>query len=594
MLFRSYIRGRKEAVDLLYDEPIPEGDLYGPGEYRVYLLLSDKKTEGDYPRLAYTDITVSEETMPADPIVLQVNGVLRKDRESLEIKEDDELIIRASTNGEARGAWIGFYFNKGQRIDHDFDFSKEGSDEFYYLQSHNGVDYKPKRTVNKETVRDVTIVVFGDSLYGDVRTIVYVSIRKEGTAEIVVEATCTSPGVTKYTYADGSEYLDMNYPPALGHDLKLDSWDWANDGSHAEAVFFCARCGEEIRKESVITSIQEGDIITYTAVVKDNGIEYSDTFTRKAEEDPVIEERIIRLSGSDRYETSIKAAEELKDVLGTEQFDTVILSTGKQFADALGGGYLAAKKNAPILLTQSNKANLINTYIQENLKAGGIIYVLGGEAAVPKECLTGLEDYEIRRLSGKTRYDTNLAILEEAGVDKEDILICTGQNYADSLSASATGLPMLLVNGERDSLNEGQRSFLSAHPDNAVYLIGGTGALSEKIEAEVLMSRPARRLSGRTRNLTSLAIARAFCHDPKTAVLAYSQNFPDGLCAGPLAYALDAPVILTQSGAEGIVKDYVQEEGISSGYVTGGEKALSDGSIRLIFSLADNAAIAKR
>ena len=34
-----------------------------------------------------------------------------------------------------------------------------------------------------------------------------------------------------------------------------------------------------------------------------------------------------------------------------------------------------------------------------------------------------------------------LQLLEEAGVAKEPILVCTGRGFADSLSASATGYP---------------------------------------------------------------------------------------------------------------------------------------------------------
>ena len=53
------------------------------------------------------------------------------------------------------------------------------------------------------------------------------------------------------------------------------------------------------------------------------------------------------------------AADELKAVLGVEKFDAVILATGKNFADALGGGYLAARKSAPILLTKESQKDKV-------------------------------------------------------------------------------------------------------------------------------------------------------------------------------------------------------------------------------------------
>ena len=104
-------------------------------------------------------------------------------------------------------------------------------------------------------------------------------------------------------------------------------------------------------------------------------------------------ENTVRLSGKGRYETSMEVAEELMRVKGIDHFDTVVLATGKNYADALGGGYLASKKEAPILLTSDGKYSEVNAFIQKNLKEGGTVYVLGGTGAVSEVCLTGLEAF---------------------------------------------------------------------------------------------------------------------------------------------------------------------------------------------------------
>ncbi|MBQ1476671.1 MAG: cell wall-binding repeat-containing protein [Erysipelotrichaceae bacterium] len=308
---------------------------------------------------------------------------------------------------------------------------------------------------------------------------------------------------------------------------------------------------------------------------------------------PPVTYTLTRLSGKDRYLTSMKAADELKAVLGVDKFDSVILATGKNFADALGGGYLAAKKSAPILLTSDNKAADINAYINENLKEGGTVYVLGGTAAVSDEALEGVNG-KVVRLSGKDRYLTNLAILNEAGVTNEDILVCSGNNFADALAASASGRPMLLVNTKKNTLTDGQKEFLASHTANKLYIIGGTGAVSAAIEEEVKTYGTPERVKGATRYETSVEIAKKFFSSPEKALIAYSDDYPDGLCAGPLGYALKSPILLTKPGKEASLKDYCSSYSITNGYIIGGEARIPDDSARDIFSAPSDTVVVKK
>ncbi|MBQ1508238.1 MAG: cell wall-binding repeat-containing protein [Erysipelotrichaceae bacterium] len=343
-----------------------------------------------------------------------------------------------------------------------------------------------------------------------------------------------------------------------------------------------------IRENAVINDILEPG----TKITVGENIEIRPNWVKDF---PVTAE-VIRLSGKDRYETSLKAADELKNILGVDKFDNVVLATGKNFADALGGGYLAAKKNAPILLTNDKNAPKINEYINANLKEGGTVYVLGGTAAVSDEALAGISG-KTERLSGKTRYDTSLAILEAAGVGDEIILVATGRSSADSLSASGLGLPMLLVDGKKDSLNEKQRAFLEAHSSNIVYILGGSGAVSDSIQSEITSFDPnISRISGATRYDTTVAIAQTFFWDPDKVILAAARDaeFPDGLCAGPLAYALKAPIVLTNDGKEGAAVAYAVSERIGSGYITGGSARISDDTAGKIFSLSPSDTIIVR
>ena len=294
-------------------------------------------------------------------------------------------------------------------------------------------------------------------------------------------------------------------------------------------------------------------------------------------EDPALE-GVIRIAGSDRIATSLMLAAQLKEVLRVEKFDAVVVASALNFPDALTGSYLAAVKDAPILLTYPAAHAKIRAYIQENLKPGGMVYILGGEGAVSADFANGLGSFNIKRLAGSDRFGTNLEIMKEAGnYDGKPVLIATATNFADSLSASAAGLPMVLVYG---SLREDQKEFLATTSRNFI-IIGGEAAVSKSLENELAAIGTVERLAGDGRYQTSVMVARKFVQNPDDVVLAYARNFPDGLCGGPLAYALGAPLILTDNHYPGEADKYV--DGISAGILVGGAGLISDETVALIF-----------
>ncbi len=301
-------------------------------------------------------------------------------------------------------------------------------------------------------------------------------------------------------------------------------------------------------------------------------------------------EGVTRVYGANRYKTSLAIADELKNKLGVSQFDTVIIASGTNFPDALAGSYLAAKKDAPILMVRDNAGDitLIQNYITDNLKSGGKVYILGGSAAVPESIEKSLSDagYDVDRLKGKGRYDTNLAILNEAGVSNEALLVCTGTNFADSLSGSATGLPMLLVNPTTNKLTAEQIDFLDDQK-RQIYIVGGSGAVSDAYLTALQTydsDGTVERVKGASRYETSVAVANKFIGSPSKAVIASATNFPDGLCGGPLAYTMNAPLILTGSKSTPAA-DYMKANDITSGIALGGTGALSDDVVRNVYAM---------
>ena len=411
------------------------------------------------------------------------------------------------------------------------------------------------------------------------------------------------------------ERLKAEYDAAVasaGHDYVPTDAEWSEDNT--QVTFSALECGnvcptrkpylDVLLNDATLTATPKEKITADAEFVGYYGDDYAvyqaageaecdvngETKTVAYTASKLIEledSKVTRVSGSSRYETALEAAEMLKEIQKVETFDNIVVASGVSFPDALSGSYLATELNAPILLVKEKNNDDVLTYIEENLSADGVVYILGGTASVPESFATALGDAEIKceRLSGTNRYLTNLEILGEAGLNGKKILVCTGDNFADSLAASATNLPILLVNGKDSQLSAHQTEFLERVENCTFYIIGGPNTVSAEIETELQNYGEVKRVSGMTREETSVKVAEEFFEDPDTVALAYSRNFPDGLSGGPVAYALGAPLLLVNAGAESYAVEYVESNEIETGVVLGGANSISDETIRTIFAM---------
>lgn len=85
--------------------------------------------------------------------------------------------------------------------------------------------------------------------------------------------------------------------------------------------------------------------------------------------------KIERISGETRYETSLSIAKSFN-----LDSDTAVIANGANFPDALSGSALAAKLNAPIILTNGQDIEVQRTFIDS--KNFSNLILLGGLAAV--------------------------------------------------------------------------------------------------------------------------------------------------------------------------------------------------------------------
>ena len=307
----------------------------------------------------------------------------------------------------------------------------------------------------------------------------------------------------------------------------------------------------------------------------------------------VIVEVPDRVAGYSRYETALKSADTFKELKGIDQFDAVVIAAGGAFPDALAGSTLAAAKNAPILLaggSMNDDTNATLDYVKKNVKAGGEVYILGGTAAVSEEAEQQLktDGYQVTRIAGTNRYETNLKLLENLDTPEgTDIIIASGSNYPDSIAVSgvagAKGMPIILTN---KTLNDEAIAKIKEIKPEHIYLIGGTSAVPEAVESQLQGLGQIQRIAGMNRYATSLEIAKAFgLQNAESAVIAYGNNFPDGLTGSVIAAELNAPIILVSDGSYQEQAEFIQNSSIESFYILGGTGVISDDTIKALLGV---------
>ncbi len=191
-----------------------------------------------------------------------------------------------------------------------------------------------------------------------------------------------------------------------------------------------------------------------------------------------------RISGQDRFETSVKIAEEL------EFKGELCVATGSNFPDAISISAIATQKEMPILLTAANNCpQSVRDYLKN--KTVRATYVIGSSDVVNDTVANYFP--QVKRLQGKDRYETNLAVIRNFSPDLNfnAVYVATGSNYPDALAASAlaarTKSPVFLVS---DTVVDQVKEYLLQNeltPD--VLAIGQSDVVSDGILRELLQSK---------------------------------------------------------------------------------------------------------
>lgn len=272
-------------------------------------------------------------------------------------------------------------------------------------------------------------------------------------------------------------------------------------------------------------------------------------------------EQVVRFGGQDRYETSKIIAE---NNFGSN-LDNVVIASGNDFPDGLAGVTLAKKLNAPLLLVDKNidskESKIVLQYVLNVLNKNGKIYILGGEGAVSNSYVeyfkeNGYLENNITRIGGKDRDQTSVKIAENLNLPQgTPVVISNDSAFADALSISPKAgfsqWPVILTSSYK--LSEDAESYIKNIKPSIVYIVGGTGAVSENVKnkiKEITGNDDSNivRLGGKDRYETVEKINNYFYKNNLDKVyVAYGENFPDSLSGSVVAAIQGKPLVLVSN-----------------------------------------------
>ena len=249
-----------------------------------------------------------------------------------------------------------------------------------------------------------------------------------------------------------------------------------------------------------------------------------------------------RVGGDTRYATAAAIAQSRYP----SGVNYATLTSGRGFADALGGAFLAGVQNGPILLTEPDHLSAETKDVIDRLGIKSID-ILGGTDAVSQAAQDEIPAaVSVHRYEGATRYDTDQQAVEAVagGVNTiggvKTAVVASGVAFADAVAAGGLayrGFPIVLT--DPATLSPQAAATLQFINAKQVLIMGGPGAISPAVEQQIkqLGVQTLKRFSGGDRFDTAAQLARfedstaELGISPAETVLYRSDDFADSLAA---------------------------------------------------------------
>lgn len=190
---------------------------------------------------------------------------------------------------------------------------------------------------------------------------------------------------------------------------------------------------------------------------------------------------------------------------------------------------------------------------------------------------------KVNRIGGANRVETALKLSAQAYQKADRVLLARDDDFADALAASVYAnllkAPLLLTHPKE--LAAGVSEEISRLGAKEVILVGGKSAISDAVAQAIEKNKVEAftRLAGKNRFETACLLAQACIKlnpELKGAILASGENYPDALCAGPLAIAQKKVLLLTgKDQLPAITAKIIQDEKLAAVTIVGEKSAVA-------------------
>ena len=349
------------------------------------------------------------------------------------------------------------------------------------------------------------------------------------------------------------------------HEYELKSWSWADDFSAATATFVCKgdashtlKLDATVTKKTTAATCETAGKTVYTAKVTLDGTTYTDkkTFTIPAP--------------------------------GHNWGAAVFTWQGYTSAEATRTCQRDTSHQETVTCTIRSEVTKEPTETEDGLRTyfAKATFRDGTVAEDTKTEVLPAGKWIWTRLAGSNRYQTMALAARKAFDDKSctTLIVASGQAFPDALSGSALagalGCPILLTNKSKlssDTKSEIQRL---AAPGCNVLILGGNGAVSADVEAEIrALGVTTERVSGSNREATAAAVfEKGNFPEGGTIIVATGYAYADVLSISSYAYAAGTPIILAKkdgslsAGTKALIEGTIKPSKV---IVIGGSKAVS-------------------
>ncbi len=295
-----------------------------------------------------------------------------------------------------------------------------------------------------------------------------------------------------------------------------------------------------------------------------------------------------RLAGDDRYGTM-----EAEEDEGFASADSVVLTAGSNFPDALSSAGFAGTLEAPIVLTATDS---LSAEASEEITRLGAhnVYIVGGENSVSPTVVSQLEamGLNVVRIAGSDRYETALETYyygegswgTSGNGTAKTAIIASGETFPDSLSASSyawwSTSPIFLSTST--GIDDRVKAAITDGGFDRILIVGGPNSVPFSVEDWANTVTSTVRMSGADRYATSVTFADWAHNEGMTfndVGIATGKSFPDALAGGALCGVRGSVLMLADidvmDGTAAVDELAKHEDEISRVYYLGGPNSVT-------------------